>query len=701
MLAETGATVLRLQAAGQQITGQVDRSPRQQIGTVPARPANQMATSGPDGVTGQAGVAGAGPGPSRPPRPASATVTLRLLATTDLHANILSYDYAANRPLNGQGLAQMASLIAATRAEVPGALLLDNGDFLQGSALADLAAQRGRRRGHPVIAAMNAIGYDAVTLGNHEFNYGLDVLARALAEARFPIVSANVLRQHAAGGPLLDETLVPPFVILDRVLADSQGKAHCLRLGILGLTPPEITRWDHTHLHGRLATRPMLETAAAWVPEMRRRGADLVVCLAHTGIAEHPGICRSDALAADLAEVPGIDALVLGHSHLVFPNRSLHLDPRVDPVAGTVAGKPAVQPGHSGSHLGVMDLRLRQGRAEDGTGESWSIAGADVRALSVSEFVAGLSGVEILRQSEALRHAVGGDHRAALAWTRRSLGQTELAMSTAFAHVADVPAVRLLSLAKIDHVRRCLAGTEHADLPVLSVTTPYRAGGRGGPLNYTDIAAGPLSVRHVFDLYPFPNCLAATVVTHAQLVEMLERSAVIYRQILPGQPDQMLIDAAYPTYAFDIIHGLSYQVDLTRPARYDARGRLIRPDARRIVGLHRNGLPLHPEARFVLATNSFRASLALGAPPQTSGNLLADRRDLCSDVLRDFIVQTGRIAPETLTLSETWSLLPVAGASVLFDSGPAAMRHMADVAPMTPQIVGLTEEGFHRFRLHL
>ncbi len=636
-------------------------------------------------------VRGARVGPdATEPAAGQTAVMLRVLATTDLHANVMSYDYAANRPMNGLGLAQMASLIAAARAKAPGALLLDNGDFLQGTALADLAAQNRRRRAHPVIAAMNALGYDAATLGNHEFNFGLEVLQRALAQARFPAVSANVLLRKGTGVT----PLVPPYAILDRVLPDNRGRPQVLRIGILGLTPPEILQWDQAVLQGRLDARSMIEAAQDWVPRLRQAGADVVICLAHTGIADRSGSGR-EGLGADLAEVLGIDALVLGHSHLVFPNRSRHPDPRVDPAAGLVAGKPVVQPGHSGSHLGVMDLQLIR------SSEGWRVAGAEVRAESVSEVAAGLAPAAIRSNAEALRRVVGDDHRAALAWTRRELGRTEIRLSTTFSQVADTAALRLLGLAKIDHARRVLAGTPHESLPVVATATPFRAGGRGGPLNYTAIAPGSLSVRHVFDLYPFPNLVLGYLTTGATLAEILERSAAIYRRIIPGEQDQMLIDPAFPVHAFTTLVGLSYEIDPSQPARYDLRGQLIRPGARRVRNLTRGGLPVRPEDRFVLVTNNFRASGALGDQPPLPGQMVLERRELCTDVLRDFIRGIGMIRPSMLTLPDGWRLSPLPGTSVLCEVGPEAMGHGAEAADLRPESAGLTVDGFHLIRLQL
>ena len=663
------------------------------------RTKNPLADSGPDSMTRQAGVAGAGPGVRQERQQgargqAPEMLSLRIMATTDVHANILSYDYAGNRPYFGQGLAQTASLIAAARAEVPEAFLFDNGDFLQGSALADLAAHDRRKRVHPVIAAFNALSYDAATLGNHEFNFGIGVLERALQHARFPVVSANVLRERGPG-PLQDGTFVPPYTLIERALPDGTGRMRPFRLGVLGLTPPEILRWDREHLEGRLDVRPMLEAARAWVPEMRRAGADLVLCLAHTGIAESSGGLDSEGLATEIAAIPGVDVLVAGHSHLVFPHRAAALDPRINPVEGRLAGTPAVQPGHAGSHLGVIDLVVRR----DGVG--WVVARAQVRAISVSEEVAGLSSGLIRRNAALLRHAVGNDHRAALAWTRKPIGSTGRAMSTCFAQVSDVGAMCLIAAAKIDYARRALAGTPFVGLPVIATATPYRSGGRGGPLNYTDIAAGALSVRHLFDLYPFPNTAVAIRITGAVLVEHIERSAAAYSQIVPGLQDQPLIDPAFPGHAFTTVHGLSYRIDLTRPARYDTRGQLIRPLSRRVTDLRIGGRPFGAADCFVLVTNNYRIGGSLGISPPRPEDILLEERILLTDVLRGFIQRTGRIDGQLCSDGEGWALQPLPGTTLTYDTGANAEAHLAEAAHLRPALIGLTDEGFHRFRLHL
>jgi len=189
---------------------------------------------------------------------------LRILETTDLHVHVFPYDYYADKPVDTVGLARTAALIAAIRAEATNALLIDNGDFLQGNPMGDyIAYARGMKSGdmHPIIAAMNTLGFEASTLGNHEFNYGLDFLMNTIAGANFPIVSANLAKRQGAT-PREDETLIPPYVILDREVTDGSGMKLALRVGLIGFVPPQIMQWDRKNLEGRVSTRDILATAA-------------------------------------------------------------------------------------------------------------------------------------------------------------------------------------------------------------------------------------------------------------------------------------------------------------------------------------------------------------------------------------------------------------------------------------------------------
>jgi 2',3'-cyclic-nucleotide 2'-phosphodiesterase/3'-nucleotidase len=614
-------------------------------------------------------------------------INLRLIATSDLHACLLPYDYCANRAVAGRGLSDISRQIAAARAEATNSLLFDNGDFLQGSPLADyIASAPRRRRPHPVITAFNTLGYDAVTLGNHEFNYGLGFLTGALAQARFPVVSANIVTRLGRS-PLRDKTFMPPFALLKRRAVDRAGRPHLLRIGVIGFAPPQIEVWDRDTLGGHIRMRDIVDAARAWLPRLRARGADVIVALAHSGIGPAVAETGMENAATALATLPEIDAVIAGHCHLAFPGPGIAAAPGIDPVLGLLAGKPAVMPGHSGSHVGIIDLTLSRTTQGD---RRWQVAAGTARLGDRSD--PGLS------PATPLRRAIAPDHRAVLAWSRTILGQTRTPLHTHFATTAPNAAVALVAAAKADHVRQALAGTRWARLPLLAAAAPFRAGGRGGVDHFTDIPAGALRMRHLTDLYPYPNTIVALALTGAEVADWLEQSAAIFRQVRPGESDVPLHDPAVPAFHFDSIPGLGYAIDLSQPPRFDALGRLVNPAARRIVGLSLDGSPLDPARPVVLVTNSHRASLAAAARPDRPPQVVLSAAGRGQQVLAQFVRDRGSIAP---TAARHWHFLPMPGTSVVIRAGAGSAAHLADLAPYRPGQIGRDSDGFLLYRLHL
>jgi len=618
---------------------------------------------------------------------ADSEILIRLIATSDLHAAVLPYNYWTSRTLPGSGLSEIARQIEVARAEVQNSLLFDNGDFLQGNPLADYVATiRRRPRAHPVIAAFNALHYDAVTLGNHEFNYGLPFLNAALSDAQFPVVSANIATRLGKS-PARDTTLVPPYTILRRTVRDQTGRKTTLRIGVIGFAPPQIEVWDRDQLQGSIRMRDIIASAKAWLPRMRAQGAELIVALAHTGIGPiDPEDGMEDAATA-LAALPEVDAVIAGHSHLTFPGPAIAAAPGIDPQRGLLAGKPAVMPGHSGSHVGIIDLRL----ARNDTGpRRWRVVSGAARL--------GHRSMVLARPSKVLREAVATDHRATLAWSRRIIGETEVAMSTHFATLAPTYALELIATAKVDYVRRAVIGTEWERLPLVASATPFRAGGRGGAGSYTDIPAGKIRLRNVSDLYVFPNTLVTVALTGADIANWLEQSVAVFRQITPGSQDAPLRDESVAGQTFEAIPGLSYAVDLSQPARFDAAGRLVNPSARRILGLSLGGIPLNPAQPLLLATNSHRASRALltegAAGPKV---VLADGAKIPA-VLADYVRSRRRVGASP---HRNWHFLPMPGTTVRVASGAGSAAHLSDIGVYRPQPLGRDDEGFEHYRLHL
>ncbi|RWN41214.1 MAG: bifunctional 2',3'-cyclic-nucleotide 2'-phosphodiesterase/3'-nucleotidase [Mesorhizobium sp.] len=620
---------------------------------------------------------------------------LRIMETTDIHVNVLPYDYYADKANDTLGLSRTASLIDAVRKEAVNSMLIDNGDLLQGNPMGDyIAYEKGLKDGdpHPIMKGMNLLGYECSTLGNHEFNYGLSFLDKVLAGANFPFVCANLIRgTELAANPRDDKLYLKPYVILDKKIKDGSGAEQPIRVGIIGFVPPQIMVWDLKNLEGNVKTRDIVEAAKAWVPQMKEEGADIVLALSHSGIDVKQGDMMENA-SFFVAGVDGIDAVFTGHQHLVFPGKKdfQSLD-GVDTQKGTLQGKPAVMGGFWGSHMGLIDLMLER------DGSKWKVVSATSEARPIFERLDNKNKPTVPDDKRIIA-ALEQDHQATLAYVRRPVGKTSAPLYSYFALVADDPSVQVVSQAQTWYLRDILKNTQWKDVPLLSAAAPFKAGGRNGADYYTDVPAGDIAIKNVADLYLYPNTVRAVEITGAQVKEWLEMSAGIFNRIEPDKADQALINTDFPSYNFDVIDGVTYKIDLSQPSKYDTKGGLANAGANRIVDLSFDGKPIDPKQKFVIATNNYRAGGGGNFPDINASKIIYEAPDTNRDVIVRYIVSERTINPSA---DDNWSFAPLPGASAVFETGPRAKDFIAQVKSLKIEPAGEGEAGFAKYRILL
>jgi len=597
----------------------------------------------------------------------AAELKLRILQTSDVHMNLLNYDYYQDKLTDEYGLAKTASLIKAARAEARNSLLFDNGDLLQGNPLGDQVAKvkpLAASEVHPAFKVLNALQFDAANIGNHEFNYGLPFLRQSLAGARFPVVNANVM---LAAEPA--KHAFTPYVLLERAFTDEAGKSQRLKVGVIGFVPPQIMQWDKQNLDGRVIALDIVETARRYVPEMRAKGADLVVVIAHTGldkVENQPALAEN--VASQLARVPGVDVLLLGHAHAEFPGPAFAGYPGVDLATGRVFGVPTVMPGRWGDHLGVIDLSL------DNASGAWKLK--DSRA-ALREIYQRSTRKPLVDADPLVMQTIGREHQETLAYVRGEVAQTQAPIFSYFAQVADDPSVQLVAQAQLAYLKRVVQGTALEGLPQLSAAAPFKAGGRQGGSNYTDIPAGPIAVKNVADLYVYPNTIKVLKLKGAEVREWLEMAAGQFRQIDPkGAPEQDLINPAFRSYNFDTLDGVSYQIDVSQPPRYDPDGKRLGHEARRIVNLRYQDRPIDEQGDFLVVTNNYRASGGGGFPGLSAERIVVDSPDENREAVMQYLSAAKTFNPSA---DANWRVLPVPGVKLRFVSGAAAVKYLGQV----------------------
>lgn len=605
------------------------------------------------------------------------TVSLRILGTSDIHTNIVNYDYYKDTESNSLGLAKTATLIKNARTENSNTLLFDNGDAIQGTPLGSYKQSVDKLEDgeeHPSVTAMELLKYDGATFGNHEFNYGLDYLDEVTDDANFPYVNANV--RDGATGKLAYE----PYVLIEKEVVDSKGKKSTIQVGVTGIVPPQILKWDKSHLEGKVKVDDSVQAVEAIVPEMKKAGADVIVVLSHSGLGDMKHEVGEEDVTYLLTKVKDVDAIITGHAHQVFPGEVDESLTNVDVENGTINGVPVVMPGKFGSHLGVIDLDLVK------KGNDWEVKQSKAEVRTIAK--------EATDVDKTIVDAVKQAHEGTIKYVRQAVGTTTADIHSYFSQVQDDPSIQIVTNAQTEYVKAKLKGTANEKLPVLSAGAPFKAGTRSDPEYYTYVPKGELAIKNVADLYLYDNTVATVKVTGADVKEWLEMSAGQFNQIDSTKSgEQQLINTDFRSYNYDVIDGVTYEIDVTKPAKYDADGNLVNEGSSRITNLQYDGKPIDLKQEFIVATNNYRANGTFpGVRNATAIEIYPDEN---RQTIIDYILAEKTIDPSA---DGNWKFAALpANATIVFESSKQAEK----VIPADGRIkyVGEGTDGFGKYSI--
>ncbi|WP_199570496.1 bifunctional metallophosphatase/5'-nucleotidase [Streptomyces murinus] len=563
---------------------------------------------------------GHGHGHEKAPR----TWSFSILGTTDLHGHVFDWDYYADAPYtdkagNSVGVARVATLIKQQR-EAKGehrVLLVDAGDIIQGTSLAyyfarvDPITGTDGKRGpkHPMAVAMNHMRYDAAALGNHEFNYGIDTLRKFEDQCDFPLLGANAL--HA-------KTLRPAFEPYTVKHIKVPG-APDIKVGILGLTNPGIAIWDKDNVGGKLVFPGLVEQAKKYVPRLRALGCDVVFLTDHSGLDgssswgdELPYIENASNLVAE--QVPGIDAILVGHTHVEVPSYTVKNDETGEDVLLS-------EPYCWGYRLSVFDFELELHHGQ------WKVTSKKAQTLNPNG----------VAEDPQIKKLLEADHELVVKYVNTPVGTCTADLSAAESCWKDVPIMDFIHKVQIETVRTGLSAADAA-LPLISVAAPFS--------RTADIPQGNVTIKDIAGLYIYDNTLYAKKLTGAQLKDYLEYAAKYYIQVPAGtEVDTATLTNAnsFWDYMYDTAAGVDYDIDIAQP------------EGSRIKNLSYNGTAVADDQVFVVAVNNYRANGGSGYPHIASAEIAYSSTNEIRDMMIDYVTATKTLDPADFAVTN-WKL---------------------------------------------
>src|SRR3989440_5309597 len=501
-------------------------------------------------------------------RTAPARAHVVILSTTDMHGRVFPIDYYTNK-YDNVGIAKVATLVKEARKRDADLMLVDSGDTIQGTPLEYFHNKRNNTPPDPMMLAMNALHYDAMTVGNHEYNFGWQVLDKARSEAQFPWLSANTYDTEVKGDG--------PNHYQSYIIKEVQG----VRIGVLGLTTPGIPNWENRSNYKGVEFRETVSEAKKWVPILREKErADVVVIAMHMGIEEDlrtgqpspSNVPNENAAIVIARQVPGVDVILMGHTHsevpsLVVNNNALktYMDIPNQKTSGYFdEGVLLTQANRGASHVARVDLYLEKSDVDN----RWHVVAKSARTIPVTEKT------EIDPEIAKLGEPYDKETQT---WLSRNIGESIEELTARDCRFHDT--------AIIDLIQRVQLEAGNADVSMAACFNPQAR-----------IPKGAVTVRDIAGLYEYENTLVTLELNGQQLKDALEHSAQYFREYELNKTLNELVDQRVPGYNFDVAEGVTYDLDLTKPF------------GQRIQNLKFKGESLSPTRKLRVVTNNYRVN---------------------------------------------------------------------------------------------
>ncbi|APJ04432.1 bifunctional 2',3'-cyclic-nucleotide 2'-phosphodiesterase/3'-nucleotidase [Silvanigrella aquatica] len=574
-------------------------------------------------------------------KPRSPTYQLAILETSDLHCNIVPYDYYNDKKSDHSGLAKTASLIKKFQKIYKNSILVDNGDLIQGNALADYVSRYQPLPAdqiHPIFKVMNYLKYDIATLGNHDFNYGIDFLKQIVKHAEFPYICSNIFLYEAKAPHHKGKSLYPETYILEKILDQNE----MIKIGFIGVAPPQILVWDKHILENKVIALDIVETTKKLAAQLKKEGADLVIVLAHSGILPLKYVPETENAVFELTKIKHVDAVFSGHQHSVFPGGKVFNNLKkyhVDNEIGKINNKPVVMPGALGSHLGLIRFILEK------KNKNWKILQSFSEVHSVKDFEA---------DSKVLS-LVDEENKKVLTHIRSYVGQSNVHFHSWFSTIMTTLSSQFIQKIGIEYGQKNLKGTQWEKTPLLCAFAPLNTGSHGSP--YINIAKGSLAIKDISNLYPYDNEFKIILANGNQLKEWLEFSAKAFNQIDINATDEInILNPLFPSFNFDCIFGVTYEIDITQPP------------GNRIYNLCYDNIPINPRKKFAIVTNNYRASGGGNFPNVNKFKSILNSTELYRDIV---VAKVNSCNEINVNLDRNWKIRPIKNSlkqKIIFES---------------------------------